>query len=90
MLDGQTHSQFPQVEGDPLTDPIEGTELSGEQDSASQIEILWEQIAHVGLTEPVIRFGTHAFLVVLVLTYAQMRLARSWVYYEAAAGEMKW
>ena len=30
------------------------------------------------------------FLVVLILTYAQMRLARSWVYYESAAGEMKW
>jgi multiple sugar transport system permease protein len=30
------------------------------------------------------------FLVVLILTYGQMRLARSWVYYEAAAGEMKW
>jgi multiple sugar transport system permease protein len=30
------------------------------------------------------------FLVVLILTYGQMRLARSWVYYEAAAGGMKW
>jgi multiple sugar transport system permease protein len=30
------------------------------------------------------------FLIVLILTYGQMRLARSWVYYEAAAGGMKW
>jgi len=30
------------------------------------------------------------FLAVLILTYIQLRLAKSWVYYEAAAGEMKW
>jgi len=30
------------------------------------------------------------FVAVMVLTYIQMRLARGWVYYEAAAGEMKW
>jgi multiple sugar transport system permease protein len=30
------------------------------------------------------------FLIVLVLTYIQLRSARIWVYYEAAAGELKW
>ena len=30
------------------------------------------------------------FLAVLLLTYTQLRLARSWVYYEAAGGDRKW
>ena len=30
------------------------------------------------------------FLAVLILTYIQLRLAKGWVYYEAAAGELKW
>jgi multiple sugar transport system permease protein len=30
------------------------------------------------------------FLIILALTYVQLRSARMWVYYEAAAGEWKW
>jgi len=30
------------------------------------------------------------FLIVLALTYIQLRFARRWVYYEAAIGEIKW
>jgi murein DD-endopeptidase MepM/ murein hydrolase activator NlpD len=65
MLEDKT--QIPQVEGDPLTDPIEGVENPDDEATVNRFEILWEQIAHAGLIEPVMRIGTHAFLVVLVL-----------------------
>lgn len=67
MFDSKTQSQIPRMEGDPLTDPIQGEEPADDQISASPLEILWEQIAHAGLTEPVLRFGTHAVFVILVL-----------------------
>ena len=67
MFDSKTQSQIPSLEGDPLTDPIQETDTADDQASANPLEILWGQIAHAGLTEQAIRFGTHAFLIVLVL-----------------------
>lgn len=55
----------------PLIDPINGTQSQHPTaDSQNRFEILWEQIAHVGLLEPTIRLGTLASLVILVLIAA--------------------
>jgi murein DD-endopeptidase MepM/ murein hydrolase activator NlpD len=48
----------------------ENSQASVDADSASRLEVLWEQISQVGLVDPAIRFGTHISLVVLVLIIA--------------------
>ena len=56
----------PLDDGSALNDPGDDTEHTS-TDSANRLEILWEQIAHVGLVEPTIRIGTHASLILLVM-----------------------
>jgi murein DD-endopeptidase MepM/ murein hydrolase activator NlpD len=55
------------MDGDPLIDPVESMDSSLDEDPTNRLEILWDQIAHMGLKEPVTRIGTHALLVVVVL-----------------------
>jgi len=59
--------QTPQTEGNNLDDSVAETELISDEISATRFEILWEQLIHAGLSETVMRFATHALLVVMVL-----------------------
>jgi murein DD-endopeptidase MepM/ murein hydrolase activator NlpD len=70
MIEIPTQPPKPDLEGDPLNDPVDGTQSDLSTDSASRLEILWEQITHAGLVEPVTRIGTLIALVLLVLSVA--------------------
>lgn len=67
MMDHIQNTQIPQTEGGHLEVPIEGAESAADEVSANRLEILWEQIVHAGLSTSVLRFASHAFLLVLVL-----------------------
>jgi len=67
MANNVQNAQMPQLEGDPLKDPVEGVETVAEEISANRFELLWDQIVHAGLAESATRMATHGILVLLVL-----------------------
>jgi hypothetical protein len=66
----QPTSQAPLITGDPLNDPVPGSEPTTPEPPVNRFEVFWEQIVRAGLVEPVARLATHAILVVMVLIVA--------------------
>ena len=66
MTENQLQSPLP-IEGDPLSDTVEGADEFTDRVPANRLEILWEQISYAGLLEPITRIGTHVLLIAVVL-----------------------
>ncbi|MFN2237375.1 MAG: peptidoglycan DD-metalloendopeptidase family protein, partial [Anaerolineales bacterium] len=67
MTDKPQISPIAELEGEPFSDLVDNRQAEKSAVSGNRFEIVWEQLAHAGLVEPVIRVGTLAALIVLVL-----------------------